>query len=133
MKTLSTTTLLTILFLSCSFSIFKTSEISSKSLPKYLRENSNEEIIFVDLRNKEDFESSHIKGAIHIDYFSPCYPKELFKIPKDKTIILYCKHGLRSKNAVSLLKSYGYKRAYSLKGGFKEWEKLGFPIERGKN
>lgn len=119
------------LLMSCSTITFGVSEVSPKSSMKYLNKSSNE-VIFVDLRSKEDYEISHIPGALHIDYFSPNYEVELLNIPKDKIIVLYCKHGLRSKNAAKLLKTRGFRRAYSLKGGFIEWEKSGLPVERSK-
>lgn len=122
---------LALLLLSCGISALKDIEISPKSSIKYMYKPPDE-VIFVDLRSKEEYETSHIPGAINIDYFSPNYQEELSKIPKNKTIVLYCKYGLRSKNAAQLLKTLGYPRVHSLEGGFLEWEKTGLPVERNE-
>lgn len=45
-------------------------------------------------------------------------------LPRDKTIILYCLHGIRSLQAVKLLREqFHFKEVYSLKGGISEIER----------
>ncbi len=103
-------------------------EISAPKAYKLLLKNDN--VIFVDVRTKEEFEKGHIKGAINIDYFSPQLENLLMTLPKEKIIIVYCKHALRSKNVVNLLKRNDYQKVYNLKGGFPSWTSGGFPVEK---
>jgi rhodanese-related sulfurtransferase len=42
-------------------------------------------------------------------------------VPKDKTVIVYCSKGTRSKLAVRTLKDMGWKQVSSLEGGIKAW------------
>jgi len=115
-------------FVSCaSIKIFNTDEI--EPLKAYSLLNSRKaEVIFVDLRSDEEYKKAHIEGAVNIDYFSPSYKERLSQLSKDRLLILYCKHGLRSKNAVKTLKSMGYHKALSLKGGISQWIKAGLPV-----
>ena len=46
---------------------------------------------------------------------------------KDKTIITYCSHGIRSATAAKLLTRHGYK-AKSMKGGLMTWNRAGLPL-----
>lgn len=61
--------------------------------------------IIIDVRTKEEYEESHIKGAINIPY------NEINKdsnIDKDKIIFVYCRSGNRSNKAYGTLKELGY-------------------------
>lgn len=48
---------------------------------------------------------------------------------KGRTIIVYCRSGVRSRNATSVLESEGH-RALNLEGGILEWSNLGLPVEK---
>jgi rhodanese-related sulfurtransferase len=74
-----------------------------------------------DVRQPEEYKEGHIKGAILMplgDLASRC--KE---IPKEKTIVVYCRSGRKSAVAVALLRAYGYTKVFSLSGGYLEWSR----------
>jgi len=61
------------------------------------------EYIIVDVRTKEEYQESHIVGAINIPY------DEIDNsLDKSKTIFVYCKSGKRSSIAYNNLISMGY-------------------------
>ena len=73
---------------------------------KTLRERIEEEkAIIVDVRTKEEYEESHIKGAINIPYDEI---DEDVELDKNKKIYVYCKSGTRSGIAYETLKDLGY-------------------------
>lgn len=85
--------------------------------------------LFIDCRTSKEFKMGHVPGAMNI-------PRGLleFKIDskvedKSAKIIMYCKTGGRSCLATCTLCRMGYKNATSLDGGWKAWEKAGYPIE----
>ncbi|MGE5618662.1 MAG: rhodanese-like domain-containing protein, partial [Sphingomonadaceae bacterium] len=43
--------------------------------------------LFVDVRSPQEYEASHIPGAINIPKSEP--PKSFFRLPRDREIILY--------------------------------------------
>lgn len=63
----------------------------------------------IDVREKDEYQGGHVKGALNIP------PDQLIKgapqlndVPKDSTIIVYCRSGRRSNVAVNILNSLGY-------------------------
>lgn len=66
---------------------------------------SKNNYIIVDVRTKEEYEVSHVKGSINIPYDQI---DENTNLDKSKTIIVYCRSGNRSSKAYDTLKSLGY-------------------------
>ena len=85
---------------------------------KELREK-NPLIQFLDVREPEEVEIGHISKTLHIPL--NFIPYSLKKIPKDKTLIVYCHHGMRSLKAVEYLKAKGFDNVVNLGGGIHEW------------
>lgn len=81
--------------------------------------DSGEDIVILDVRTQEEYDSGHIKKAI-------CLPNEtILEEPKellDKTqkILVYCRSGRRSKEAAQKLADMGYENVLEF-GGFLEW------------
>jgi len=87
------------------------------------------EYLFIDCREPKEYKMGHIPGAINI-------PRGLLefkidkKVPdKNQKIVMYCKSGGRSCLSTCTLCRMGYKNVKSLGGGWKAWEKAGYPID----
>ena len=79
--------------------------------------------VIVDVRSKQEFELWHIPGALNIPLGK--LRTHLAELPKDKTILVYCRVGFRSYLAYRLLRQHGFIVA-SLAGGmntFRAWHK----------
>ncbi len=63
------------------------------------------DFIIVDVRTKEEYDEGHIEGAINIPYDEI---DENTNLDKNKTIMVYCKSGVRSNKAYNTLKELGY-------------------------
>ncbi|SET64483.1 Rhodanese-related sulfurtransferase [Natronincola peptidivorans] len=80
----------------------------------------SKDVILLDVRTKEEHQEKHIGGSLLIPLSSLEKEAEK-KLPnKEQTIIVYCRSGNRSKTAVNLLLSLGYKNVYDL-GGINSW------------
>jgi phage shock protein E len=90
----------------------------------------NSDAIVLDVRRKVEFESGHLKGAINIDWFDDKFLEEISKLDKSKTLLIHCASGGRSSNAMSKLKSYGFKAVYNMVGGFSAWKQAGYDYEK---
>ena len=79
--------------------------------------NSNNNIILLDVRSSQEFEEGHLSGAINIPTYELYIlaPKKLKD--KDVIIIAYCTVGVRSKQAINILRKMGYRNLYHLEGG----------------
>ncbi len=82
----------------------------------------NAEVILVDVRTPEEYKTGHIEGAINVSVTSDDFNKEIAKLPKTKTIYMYCKSGIRSQRAALKMKDLGFKKMIQLKGGFLAWQ-----------
>jgi rhodanese-related sulfurtransferase len=48
-------------------------------------------------------------------------PRSFEQVPKDRELVVYCRSGARSGNAVVFLRQMGYEKAVSLAGGINAW------------
>ena len=84
--------------------------------PSQLDQIDENDYLLIDVRYKKRFDERHIKNAKHY------YWKEIFnhfdKLPKNKTIILYCDTGVFSSRAQFMLEQLGLKEVKVLWGGF---------------
>lgn len=78
----------------------------------------------VDVRTPQEFAAGHIKGARNVDFRSPDFEKNIVKaVKKRKTVLVYCRSGKRSLNAMNLMVKNGFKDVYNMEGGILAWEK----------
>jgi len=76
--------------------------------------------IFLDARSNEEFDVSHISGAIWVGYDE----FELDKVEdldKDKVLIVYCSVGYRSEKVAKKIYDNGNKNVANLYGGIFQW------------
>ena len=92
-----------LLIVLCSFSVVGCNTSNNTSTLQQILEENN--YIIVDVRTKEEYEEGHVKGAINIPYDEI---DENVELSKEKTILVYCKSGRRSKIAYEKLKTLGY-------------------------
>jgi rhodanese-related sulfurtransferase len=73
----------------------------------------------LDVRRPEEFAQGHIQGAVlmPLDTILASYKQ----IPKGVKLVVYCRSGHRSAQAVSFLLAHGYDKAVSLAGGYTAW------------
>lgn len=76
--------------------------------------------IIVDLRSRDDYEISHLQGAISIPFEE--MDEKAFFYYKNKTIILYCEYGTRSMRMAWFLEQKGYQVINTI-GGFHQYNK----------
>ena len=82
-----------------------------------LKNKISQGAILVDVRSNQEYREGHLQGAINIPDFEIVnrIQKEIPK--KNQLIIVYCQHGGRSKNSMTMMKKMGYTNVYNLYGG----------------
>lgn len=85
---------------------------------KYMMEH--EVVQIVDVRHEEEYREGHIPGAVLItnETIGNTLPKEL--PDKKATLLVYCRSGVRSKQASQKLVRLGYEKVYDF-GGIISW------------
>ena len=91
-------------------------------------DDSDENVILLDVRTPQEFEQGHIKGAINVDVRDKDFKENAAKVLKfnpDRvapTVAVYCRSGVRSVNAANILLKEGYaKKVYNLEKGINGW------------
>jgi len=72
--------------------------------------------LVLDVRNINEYESSHIKGALNIAVDELRF--RLDEVPRGRPIVLHCKSGFRSHLALRILKENGWAEVKNLTGGY---------------
>jgi rhodanese-related sulfurtransferase len=87
------------------------------------RESMNMDIIILDCRTKEEFDSGHIEGSINIP-LSMITKSELDRhnIGRDAKIYIICRSGARSLVAAQIIERMGYTEVYNVSGGLLAWD-----------
>lgn len=94
-------------------------------------EASEADLVVLDVRERDAYESAHVPGARLL----PRGQLELRvnqELP-DPTcrIVTYCDFGRISTLAAATLHEMGFQRAVALDGGMKNWQEVGFPVRTG--
>ena len=80
-------------------------EKSSDQLSEYLEQQVP--LLLFDLRDKENFEKSHIKGSVHAVCNAQAKEKIMPKIPKNTKIILISEPENLAKETAEMMASFG--------------------------
>lgn len=89
-------------------------EISASKADEFINEEWDN-IFLLDVRTPMEFENETMSGATNIHIQS--IPGRIGEIPKDKKIVCFCSHGIRSMDAALYLINKGFLDVYHIKGG----------------
>lgn len=95
--------------------------------------DEGKDMVLLNVESAEEFAERHIPGSQHIYWRELTHKENEAKLPKDKTIMVYCGSftcGASAKGA-AILEVLGYK-VLEFDGGIKDWQAAGFPIESSK-
>lgn len=89
----------------------------------------SEDVIVIDVRPEEEYNSGHIPGAISIPLSE--LRERLNEIPHDREVVAYCRgpYCVLSPEAIKILHDEGYV-ASRLEQGLPEWKEAGFLVEK---
>lgn len=85
----------------------------------------------LDVRTAGEYGDSYIKGSENIDVNSPDFMNKIAELDKEVPYFVYCRSGMRSANAMGIMKNQGFKAVYNLEGGIMGWEAQNNEVEYG--
>lgn len=85
--------------------------------------------LVIDIRIPEHYDESHIPGSVNIPQDDLATRAGELPEDRDAEIITVCNIGKFSKQATLYLKSKGYRRVRSAKGGLNEWVRKGYATD----
>lgn len=91
--------------------------------------NLGENEIILDVRNPDEFEEAHIKGAINFPVNE--ITRHIDELKKYNKIYIHCKRGGRAQTAFQLLQGAGLTNLVCIgDAGMDKWIEEGFPVIR---
>jgi hydroxyacylglutathione hydrolase len=89
------------------------------------RLDRGEELLVLDTRGQDEWDSEHIRGALHI--YVGYLEQRLAEVPKDKPVAVICNVGHRAGLGASILLRAGYQAVHNVLGSVQAWVAAGFP------
>jgi adenylyltransferase/sulfurtransferase len=97
------------------------STITARELKDWI--DAGKSIELIDVREPAEFEIVSIPGATLIPKGDIVGGSALAQLPQDRQIVLYCKTGVRSAEALAAVKAAGFRDAVHVQGGVVGWIK----------
>ena len=95
------------------------STITSRELKEWL--DAGKSIELVDVREPAEYEIVRIPGSRLIPKGDILSGEALASLPQDRQLVLYCKSGVRSAEALAAVKAAGFRDAVHVQGGVVSW------------
>lgn len=86
-------------------------------------------VVLLDVRSRAEYDGGHIKHAMLIPLNELATRIGELGPGSGRSILVYCRSGMRSRAASTLLAQHGF-AVMNLKGGVTSWSAAGFPTER---
>ena len=99
-------------------------EISTAQLQQQMKRAQREELQVIDLREEHEFRASRIPHSERVSMFEVAA-----RIDKTRPVLLFCETGHRSAFVVRNLRARGYRKAWSVRGGWFDWKHQKRPLE----
>lgn len=90
----------------------------------------NPEMILLDVRTPQEFNSGHLAEARHIDFYADDFANQLEKLDSSKRYVVYCRSGGRSSRAAKMMREMGFATVSNLEGGILAWQRAKLPLKK---
>ena len=92
------------------------------SQKKFERLSKKKNTVVLDVRTTDEYKAGHIPKATQIDVLkTEEFKTQIAGLDKNKTYLVYCRSGKRSKDAMHIMKELGFTKLFDLNGGFSNW------------
>ena len=106
--------------------------VTTSQLSVWLSDENRARPVLLDVRAREEFETSHIFKAKHLDLNRDILLQlKEWGLERTDPIVAYCSVGYRSAKAVNELKQLGFTNVKNLEGSIFKWANEGHPIYSG--
>jgi len=96
--------------------------------PKMVEElRATGEIVIIDVRQPEEYAVGRIPGATLIPLGE--LAQRTNEVPTDKPVVMVCRSGNRSAQAVQILQKAGFTNVHNMTGGMNAWTAAGYVPE----
>ncbi len=99
--------------------------------PQVLNERiawSDRSLVVLDVRTPEEFSAGHVPGAINIPHTELAERIAELQGARDSDIVVYCRTGRRTDEALGVLQKSGFTRLLHLQGDYTRWSEEHRPV-----
>jgi rhodanese-related sulfurtransferase len=86
------------------------------------------DLVVLDVRTPAEFAAGHLAGAVNIDVRAADFATRVASLDSGKRYVVYCRTGVRSAQAVAVLRERGFARVYDVSGGITAWQEAKLPV-----
>jgi rhodanese-related sulfurtransferase len=84
------------------------------------------DLVLLDVRTASEYEEGHIEGAVNIPVQE--LSVRFDELSPEDELLIYCRTGNRSAQAVDILLDLGFTKIYHMDEGIKGWTEAGYPV-----
>ncbi len=105
--------------------------VTVRNAQKLIRERAGKaDFVILDVRTPREFSEGHLDGAVNLDVQSPDFEKGLRALDPNKSYLVYCRTGNRSRRAVLAMDALGFRSIFHMTEGIVKWHQQQLPLVR---
>lgn len=93
--------------------------VSKTEFISYLDSHDNAQLI--DVRTPGEFAGGNIEGSVNIDFNGSTFEQDIQTLDKNAPVLIYCRSGGRSAQALKIFEANGFTNVLELEGGYMNW------------
>jgi len=98
---------------------------------KLIKEHAGKaDFVILDVRTPEEFFEGHIDRAVNLDVQSPAFAKGLRALNRNRSYLVYCRTGNRSRRAILAMEELGFRSIFHMTEGIVKWKQQNLPLAR---
>lgn len=91
----------------------------------------DQSVVVLDVRTAAEYAEGHVPGARNIPHTELAARLGELDGARERDIVVYCRSGNRSAQAIAVLEAAGFRRLLHLKGDYQRWSESGRPVATG--
>ena len=113
---------LSVLFAACNVS----SQTGALSVADFEKKMTEPKVQLLDVRTASEYQSAHLKNSLQADWLDKAqFTDRIQYLDKSIPVLVYCASGVRSAQAMELMKQQGFREVYNMSGGLSSWKMAG--------
>jgi rhodanese-related sulfurtransferase len=123
--------ILAIALVACAFALPAAAAGPASIEPKALGERiawADQALFVLDVRTPGEYAAGHLPGAVNIPHDQLAARLGELSGARERDIVVYCRTGRRSAEALGVLDKAGFKRLFYLKGDYTRWTEEQRPV-----
>ncbi len=95
---------------------------------KDLIENGSD-VQILDVRTEGEWRSGVVENSFLINLYDQEFQKKVQELNKEKPVVIICRSGNRSNQAMRAMSQMGFKELYNVRGGVNSWNRAGYELK----